>query len=77
MSQFLQAIALKAVEILGIVFAGFLTYVSGKDKGRTEQKEQQHKEDLEAVKERIKVNADVQKTSDPDLDKRLSKWMRD
>lgn len=77
MSQFLQTLALKVVEILGIVFAGFLTYVSGKDKGKTEQKEQQSKEDLEAAKERIKVNANVQKTNDPDLDERLSKWVRD
>ena len=62
---------------LGFVVAMFLAIMGGRYKGRKDAEEEQRERDAEALKNRTKVDNEVNKLDRPAVDKRLDPWMRD
>lgn len=65
--------------LVALLLAG--VWYGGKHEGRAEQKlvyaDEKAAATLEGAKAHDKINRDVQKLSDPDLDADLAQWMRD
>lgn len=68
-SKLTQAAAL----IGAVLFVVWRIFVAGKDAAENEQT----KKNIEAVKDRNSIDADVQKADDAELDRRGSRWVRD
>lgn len=62
---------------LGAVGALIAAVMWGRYRGAKDEREAQKKREAGAVDTRSKINEDVKKSSDADIDKRLSRWMRD
>lgn len=61
----------------GFLLALGLAFVSGRNKGSRDAKEMQKRRDAEAVQNRERIHREVDHLNEPDVDKRLNKWMRD
>jgi hypothetical protein len=66
---------LSAAGALIAIVAGAFLY--GRREGSQAAKQKQAEADAKAAKTARKVEDDVRKSSDPDIDQRLSKWLRD
>jgi hypothetical protein len=68
----------KSVKIaLGAVGAAFLAFIYGLNRGNRNARDLQAKQDAQAVQKRTETDDEVGKLSDPAVDKRLDRWMRD
>lgn len=77
LSALLSQFAPYVVGLLALIGGIAAAYFKGRSKGSTDAKAKQAQADAKAVKTARKVEDDVRKSSDPDIDDRLSKWMRD
>lgn len=74
--ELLKAILPSVIKALGSIVVVLLSWVSGKREGKLEAENEQIKEVLKASEERKRVDEEVNKLGDTELDARFSKWVR-
>jgi len=62
---------------IGAIAALIAAVIYGRHRGAQDERDAQQKREAGAVDTRRKIDEDVEKSSDADVDKRLSRWMRD
>lgn len=62
---------------LAIIFTIGLAYLFGRGQGNRAAREMQKQRDAHAVQTRERIHREVQTLNEPDVDKRLNRWMRD
>ncbi|MGE8105140.1 hypothetical protein ACQKP1_15785 [Allorhizobium sp. NPDC080224] len=77
LSALLAQFAPYLVGALALIGGIAAAYLKGRSRGSTDAKAKLAQADAKAVKTARKVEDDVRKSSDPDVDRRLSQWMRD
>lgn len=73
LGKYWHILAVLALLAGGLAFTHYKAYQFGKSSVTNSQ----NKADVKAVKEHAKLETKIIRLSDPDLDKRLSRWMRD
>lgn len=64
-------------ELLGAIAAIFAAYIAGRTKGSKDERDRQAQASAEALQRRSKIDADIAKVPDAELDKRIGGFMRD